>query len=125
MMKKIMLLLMLQFCIAMVSFSQTTKKVEENPNADHDRMVLLMQKSEQIELPIEVIDAFKKHAALKGYDEKSVLRSAVIVKPLYNKAISKEDKLFVCSIIKRMTESQYSAIPASVEEKIYKELTTN
>ena len=96
-----------------------------NPNADHDRMYRLVLENEKNEAPEFAIEAFKSFAKEKGYVEQNILRNIVLFKPLYNKNVSKEDKIFVTKILMRMCENPQTTIPIELINKAVKDISKN
>ena len=109
---------------SLLSFCQTLSPAV-NPNAEHDRMYRIVLACEKDETPIFVINALKLFAKEKGYAEQNVLRNTVLLKPLYNKNISKEDKLFVTKTLLRMCENPNTTIPVNLVSQAKKEISGN
>jgi hypothetical protein len=122
--KKMVLMTFIGMAFSVLSFCQTSTAVV-NPNAEHDRMYRLVLQSEKNETPSFVVDALKAFAKEKGYEEKSVLRNAIIFKPLYNKNVSKEDKLFVTKILMKMCENPQTTIPVNLVAKAINDISKN
>lgn len=109
---------------SMVSYCQTLAP-SVNPNAEHDRMYKLVKESEKNETPDFVITAFKLFAKEKGYVEQNVLRNIILFKPLYNKNVSNEDKIFVTKILIRMCENPQTTIPVDLVNRAIKDISKN
>ena len=122
--KKVVLFTIMGLIISMTSFCQSLAP-SVNPNAEHDRMYHLVRESEKNEAPEFVIEALKSFAREKGYVEQNVLRNIVLFKPLYNKNVSKEDKLFVTKILMRMCENPQTTIPVNLVAKAINEISKN
>lgn len=110
--------------ISISSFCQSAVPIV-NPNAEHDRMYRLVRESENNEAPEFAIEAFKSFAKEKGYAEQNVLRNITLFKPLYNKNVSKEDKIFVTKILMRMCENSMTTIPIELVNKAVKDISKN
>jgi hypothetical protein len=125
--KKIYIMLFLAMGLSTIAFCQTTTTLEpvdvKAINAEHDRMNDLMIKSDKVVLPDSTIYILKNFAKQKGYREAAVLKSGMILKTLYNKDVSKVDKLFASKIILRICESEYSTIPVSLVMNITNQIT--
>ena len=96
-----------------------------NPNADHDRMYRIITESNSVEVPAFAITALKNLAKTKGYSEPAVLRNTMILKPLYNKNLSKDDRLFAARIMMRMCENPGTSIPIELVSEAVKEISKN
>jgi hypothetical protein len=125
--KKIYVMLFLAMGLSTIAFCQTTTTLEpvdiKALNADHDRMYYFMVKSDKIILPDSTITILKNFAKQKGYREAAVLKSGTILKTLYNKDLTKENKLFACKIISKMCESEYTTIPLSLVINLTNQIT--
>jgi hypothetical protein len=125
--KKIYIMLFLAMGLSTIAFCQTTTTLPpvdvKAINAEHDRMNDLIIKSDKVVLPDSTISILKNFAKQKGYRETAVLKSGTILKTLYNKDISKADKLFACKIISRMCESEYTTIPLSLVMNLTNQIT--
>ena len=110
--------------ISISSFCQSAEPAV-NPNADHDRMYWLVLANEKNEAPDFAVEALKLFAKEKGYEEKNILRNITLFKPLYNKNVSKEDKLFVINILRRMCENANATIPIDLVNKAANDLIKN
>ena len=122
--KKMILMTLVGMAFSVVSFCQTLSPAV-NPNAEHDRMYRLVLQCEKDETPEAVITALKLFAKEKGYAEQYVLRNTVLLKPLYNKNISKEDKLFVIKILMRMCENPNTTMPINLVSQVKKDISSN
>jgi hypothetical protein len=116
--KKIYIMLFLAMGLSTIAFCQMTTTLPPVDvraiNAEHDRMNDLIIKSDKVVLPDSTISILKNFAKQKGYRETAVLKSGTILKTLYNKNVSRIDKLFASKIISRMCESEYTTIPLSL-----------
>jgi hypothetical protein len=122
--KRISFMLLVGIFSASIAFSQTQVAAPINRNADHDRLIMLIQKSDKVVVPESVIVALKNFAMLKGYNEQSVLRNVILLRPMYDKNLSKEDRLFACAMVKRASENTNASIPTSIPTNMIKELST-
>jgi hypothetical protein len=125
--KKICIMLFLAMGLSAMAFCQvatTLPPVDVKAiNAEHDRMNDLMIRSDKVALPDSTVNILKNFAKQKGYREAAVLKSGTILKTLYNKDVSKVDKLFACKIISRMCESEYTTIPLSLVMNLTSQIT--
>jgi hypothetical protein len=119
--KKVVLFTIASMFLASIAFSQAPAV---NPNAEHDKMIGLIQKSEMLPVPEFVTVALKKFAKEKGYDEKAILRNALLLSPIYNTSLTKEERLFACKIALRACENTYATIPASLVTKMMNEISS-
>jgi rRNA-processing protein FCF1 len=122
--KRISFMLLVGIFSASIAFSQAPAVAPVNRNADHDRMIMLIQKSDKIVVPETVIEELKSFAKLKGYNEQAVLRNVILLRPMYDKTLSKEDRLFACAMVKRASENTNASIPTSIATNMIKELST-
>ena len=120
--KKIILMTIMGLAISISSFCQSAVSIV-NPNAEHDRMHRLVLESEKNEAPDFAIEAFKLFAKQKGYSEQNIQRNIILFKPLYNKNVSKEDKIFVTKILIRMCENPLTTIPVELVNKAVKDIS--
>jgi hypothetical protein len=120
--KKAILLIIANMFLMSVAFCQSSTTAV-NPNADHDRMIALIQKSESLPTPEFVSIALKKFAKEKGYDENAVLRNRLLLCPIYNTSLSKEDRLFACRIALRACENVNATVPKSLVENMMNEIS--
>lgn len=118
--KKAILFAMASILFVSVAFCQASIK---KPNEDHDRMFALIQKSESLPVPAYVTLALKRFAKEKGYDEKAVLRNALLLSPIYNTTLSIEDRLFACKIALRATENTNATLPGSLVTQMMNEIS--
>lgn len=112
----------LAFC--MPAFCQTAKPTV-NPNADHDRMHRIITESYSTEMPAFATEALKVFAKTKGYSEPAVLRNTMILRSLYNKNLSKDDRLFAGQIIMRMCDNPGTTIPVELVSNAITEISKN
>ena len=96
-----------------------------NPNADHDRMYRIINESNSTEMPVFATVALKAFAKNKGYSEPAVLRNTMILKPLYNKNLSKDDRLFAARIIMSMCDNPATTIPVELVSNAVTEISKN
>ena len=122
--KKMILMTVVGMALSVLSFCQTLAPAV-NPNAEHDRMYRLVLLCEKDENPDFAVTAFKLFAKEKGYVEQNILRNIVLFKPLYNKNISKEDKIFVTKILFRMCENPQTTIPIDLVNRAFKDISKN
>lgn len=120
--KKTLIVAFFALAFCMPAFSQIAKPAV-NPNADHDRMYRIVTESNSVEVPAFAIAALKNLAKTKGYSEPAVLRNAMILKPLYNKSLSKNDRLFAAQILMRMCDNPANTIPVELVSDAVKELS--
>ncbi len=104
------------------SFLANAQSAAVNPNADHDRMIKLILESNKVVLPDSVQRQLKKFAKDKHLDEREVLKNVVLINPLFNDKISREDKLFVCLAGIRMSDNAHSTLPVKVFNDAYTRL---
>ena len=125
--KKIYVTLFLAISLSANTFCQTKTTLQPVDvraiNAEHDRMNDLMIKSDNVTLPDSTINILKSFAKQKGYREAAVLKSGGILKTLYNKNLTKQDKLFACKMISRICESEYTTIPLSLIVNLTNQIT--
>ena len=122
--KKLILMTIVGVALSITSFCQSAAPLV-NPNAEHDRMYRLVLESEKNEAPDFAIEAFKLFAKQKGYSEQNIQRNIILFKPLYNKNVSKEDKIFVTKILIRMCENPLTTIPVELVNKAVKDISKN
>ena len=122
--KKIILMTIMGLVISISSLCQSAIPIV-NPNAEHDRMHRLVLESEKNEAPDFAITAFKLFAKEKGYSEQNIQRNIILFKPLYNKNVSKDDKIFVTKILMRMCENPLTTIPVHLVNKAVKDISQN
>lgn len=123
--KKIVTLISTFLLITTLTFAQANNtSIPVNMNAEHDRMIALLQKSDKVVLPENVTTTLKDYAKLKGLNEQSALRNAILLKPIFDTNLLLADRLFACEIVKRACENPYSSIPKSIIIDMIKELTT-
>lgn len=120
--KKTLIVAFVALAFCMPAFSQTTMP-GVNPNADHDRMYRILNESNSVELPAFAIAALKDLAKNKGYSEPAVMRNGILLKPLYNKSLSKDDRLFVLRILKDICDNPGASIPIELVSNAAKEIS--
>ena len=96
-----------------------------NPNAEHDRMYRIVTQSYSTEMPAFATEVLKAFAKTKGYSEPAVLRNTMILRSLYNKNLSKDDRLFAARIMMRMCENPGTTIPIELVSEAVKEISKN
>lgn len=109
----------LAFC--MPAFCQTASVVK--PISEHDRMYRIINESNSVEVPAFAIAALKNLAKTKGYSEPAVLRNTILLKPLYNQNLSKDDRLFAAQIMMRMCDNPSTTIPLELVTDALKEIS--
>lgn len=120
--KKTLLAALFALAIYLPVFSQNAKPAV-NPNADHDRMYRIVTESNSVEVPAFAITALKNLAKTKGYSEPAVMRNTLLLKPLYNKNLSKEDRLFAAQVLLRMCDNPSTSIPVELVTDAIKEVS--
>ena len=110
----------LVFCIP--AFCQNAKPAV-NPNADHDRMYRIVTESNSVEMPAFAITALKSLAKTKGYSEHAVMRNTILLKPLYNKNLSNDDRLFAAQVLMRMCDNPATTIPVELVSDAVKQVS--
>lgn len=120
---KIMMMTIATMLFASVSFAQTLNEVDvAKINADHDRMITLIQKSEKLPVPEYVTEELKKFAKQKGYNEQSVLRNYMLLCPIYNTDLTADDRLFACKMATKACTNENAYIPISLVNKLKDEI---
>lgn len=121
--KKIMMVAIATMLFASISFAQTSNEVNvAKINADHDRMIALIQKSEKLPIPDYVTEELKKFAKQKGYNEQSVLRNYMLLCPIYNTSLTNDDRLFACKIATNACTYGNAYIPISLVNKLKEDI---
>ena len=110
----------LAFCLP--AFSQTSLPAV-NHNADRDRMHRIITESTTVEMPQFATEALKTFAKTKGYNETGVMRNTILLRPLYNKNLSKEDRLFAAQVLMRMCDNPSTTIPVELVSNAIKEIS--
>ena len=120
--KKTIIIAFISLVFCMPAFCQTATPAV-NPNADHDRMYKIVNESNSVEMPAFAITALKNLAKMKGYSEPAVLRNKMLLRPLYNKNLSNDDRLFAAQVLLRMCDNPATTIPAELVSDAVKELS--
>ena len=118
--KKTLIFALFALIFCMPAFCQTVK-----PVTDHDRMYRIVTESNSVEVPAFAIAALKNLAKTKGYSEPAVMRNTILLKPLYNKNLSKDDRLFAAQILMRMCDNPSTTIPVELLTDAVKEVSKN
>jgi hypothetical protein len=112
-MKKLTLTFFVCFLLNAVCFAQTS-----GPNdisvEDHNRFSILMNKSAAASLPDSVITQLKKFAVKINMEEQYVMRNQIILRPLYDNSLSREDRLFACKTALKMFSVPKPTVPIKI-----------
>lgn len=112
-MRKIISTFFVCFLLNTACFAQSS-----NPNdisvEDHNRFSLLMNKSGSATLPDSVITQLKKFAVKINMEEQYVMRNVLILRPLYDNTLSKEDRLFACRVAFKMFSVPNPTVPIKI-----------
>ena len=122
--KKTIIIAFISLAFCMPAFCQIATPAV-NPNADHDRMYRIVTESYSTEMPSFATDALKAFAKTKGYSEPAVLRNTMVLRSLYNKNLSKDDRLFAAQIIMRMCDNPATTIPVELVSNAITEISKN
>lgn len=124
MIKKLLLSSATCFLLLTAAFSQTTNKVKA-PNEDHDRLFYMLYNSRNIILPDSMINALKLYGINKGFPESYVLKNTCALQVIYNPAISKDDKIFMCNYCLDIFKEPYEYLPRTIFSNMIKNLESN
>lgn len=122
--KKTIIIALIGLAFCMPAFCQTAAHAV-NPNADHDRMLRIVTESNNVEMPAAATAALRTFAKTKGYSEPAVMRNAILLRPLYNKSLSKDDRLFAAQVLLRMCDNPGTTIPPELVSNAVKEISKN
>ncbi len=122
--KKTVFLMIIGMVFSVSAFCQAAQ-TNTNPNAERDRMYRIVNASTTTEVPPSLISELKSLARTKGINENAVLRNTILLKPLYNSSLTKEDRLFAANVLMQMSENAGSTIPADAVRKAISEISKN
>jgi hypothetical protein len=93
-----------------------------NPNAKHDEVLRLTDLSNDVNLPIYIIDELKHYAKSINVHEKLVIRYDYIFKAMINEKLSKEERVFVCDYFLNTCKDCIQGYPITLISDIKKSL---
>lgn len=102
------------FIVQSAAAQQTAKEL----NYVHDKMVLLMQQSEKVELPASVITNVQEINKNEEHKEKISRGQLSLLRVIYNPALKKEDIKFFSDQILNNNSSIMTAIQPLVRKKL-------
>jgi hypothetical protein len=76
-------------------------------------------------LPTDVTLQLKNFAKEKGLIEEAVLKSALLLRPIYNNNLPKEERLFVCRKVLLMCDAPHSTLPTTLVRNKMNEILKN
>jgi len=78
----------------LAGLSVTAQEIPKADNSIHDKLILLINKSNKVSLPAEVVQHIQSINQSNQNKRKAVYTQTTVLQVLYNTALSKSDRLF-------------------------------
>lgn len=106
--------------LLLATYKSTAQLIPKADNSIHDRMYALMQKSEQVILPLPITEKIKTVNISNPHSKKAMFTQTSVMKVLYNSNLSKEDIVFFSNEILKSRSASIGAISADIKKLVTK-----
>lgn len=104
--------------LTLLSFNSVAQEIPKADNSVHDRMYAMMNQSEKVQLPADIvhhIDSINQH---NPYKIKLTWAQSSILKVMHNKTFKKEDLVFFGNEILKMNSETFMPIYPQIKKML-------